>query len=369
MSKPSDGFEKNELCPNCKATIPVYKGFVKWCSKCNWNLNPLAEDKKKNNIFEQYYLSIGEQFSQTLNEDLISCSPDSLKPSWNRSKCIAFILSAIIHSFTLFFLMTGMYLLLTGWANIFRLFLSLLCLGIFWVIHPRISKFPKEVIPRSKIPTLYELTDVISRSLGAKICDGIVLNNDFNASFSQVGHNNEIIISIGLPLWCILTPEEKIALLSHEVSHGVNGDPKRSFFIGTAIDAMLKWHLLFYPEEIWGSQYGILSVLPNLIMLGLSSLANLGAIGLAQFLWMDSQRAEYLADYLATTNSGTEAMISALEKLPYASYLEFIVQSVALNKETQTKNFFSEFQNFVNEIPSSEIERVKKPPPEEVALE
>jgi len=50
----------------------------------------------------------------------------------------------------------------------------------------------------------------------------------------------------------------------------------------------------------------------NLLQLGIAQLIWLSILALSHLLYRDSQRAEYLADYLAATVSGTEAAQSLI---------------------------------------------------------
>src|SRR5262249_53292064 len=41
--------------------------------------------------------------------------------------------------------------------------------------------------------------------------------------------------------WMALHPQERLALLGHEVAHGVNGDVIRGFLVGSALRALDEW--------------------------------------------------------------------------------------------------------------------------------
>ena len=92
----------------------------------------------------------------------------------------------------------------------------------------------------------------------------------------------------------------------------------------------------------------------NLAMLGLSRLAWLGAYLLSHLLWRDSQRAEYLADYLAATVSGTNAVLSLLEKLHYGTAFALTVQHAALNQDA-SEGLLERLRQRVAEVPEREL--------------
>ncbi|MFN3629436.1 MAG: M48 family metalloprotease [Casimicrobiaceae bacterium] len=41
------------------------------------------------------------------------------------------------------------------------------------------------------------------------------------------------------PLMAILSPEERIAVMAHELSHGANGDPLRGTFLSGAVNTLV----------------------------------------------------------------------------------------------------------------------------------
>jgi Zn-dependent protease with chaperone function len=96
----------------------------------------------------------------------------------------------------------------------------------------------------------------------------------------------------------------------------------------------------------------------NLLFLGLAYLAWVGAYGLVHLLWHDSQRAEYLADYLASNVSGTDAMLALLEKLHFERSFTYTVQKVALNPGIE--NLFDELRQRIGAMPEHELERIRR---------
>ena len=92
----------------------------------------------------------------------------------------------------------------------------------------------------------------------------------------------------------------------------------------------------------------------NLAIIGVCQVLWLGVYALYHLIWRDSQRAEYLADYLAATVSGTEAMTSWLEKLQLHRVWDMTIQRVSLNDKDAL--LFEEFVQRVNQAASAEPE-------------
>jgi Zn-dependent protease with chaperone function len=355
----SKGEVKEQQCPQCHAPIPVHFGYVSWCDQCGWNLQPL-ETNRPTNVFESAYASIGKRFSQQLFDEVLKA--ESLRPTLTLSKVLAYSLAALVHSFTIILVVVGIVLLLRGWSNLFAIFGGLLCLGIAWLLRPRMPKSPDEVAHKDKFPTLYKITNDVAQALGTSNVDGIVINWQFSAAYAQSGWRRKKVIFLGLPLFAILDGQEKVALLSHEVAHGVNGDPTRGLFVGTAIDSLVTWHVLLRPRQIWRSEagiYGILLIPFSLAMLGVAYIPWLGAYALSYLLWHDSQRAEYLADALAAEASGTEAALGLLKKLHFHRTVELALQRASYQK-IKIGNLFEELRRCVAEVPQRELDRINR---------
>ncbi len=350
-----------KICPNCENELVINEGFSAWCEKCEWNLE-LAESAQSVNLFERLYLSISRKHGESLFKSLVKADPERLRPTMSFSKFTAFFIAAFVHFLTLLFLFLGVWLFIFGWTSFFLIFIAIICLLIAWVIRPRFNPFPKNAISREDFPALYDFADSIAESLGAKNVDAIVINDEFNAAFGQVGLKNKKILYIGLPLWTILSAEEKTALISHELSHGINGDPMRGFFIGTAINSLIEWFIILRPDRIWEPENGLLGILMfplNIFLLILSQIVWFGIYALSHLLWINSQKAEYLADHLATKSCGTKPMLDLLEKGQLgANRFMSVLHRVALSQKK--KDLFSEIRRDILNLPEHEKERIRR---------
>jgi Zn-dependent protease with chaperone function len=349
---------QEQECPGCRAIIPVHPEYVAWCDSCGWNLQP-QESPRSRTLFESLYAKIGERSSQALFDEVVKA--EALKPRLTPSKALAFTFSALIHALTLVFAVLGVTLLLKGWPNVFAILGALCCLSGAWAVRPRPAPFPDALLAREKTPTLYKIADDVARTLGVRPVSGIVFSWQFNASFSQHGWRRKSILHLGLPLFTILEGQEKIALIAHELAHGVNGDASRGVFIGSALDSLAQWYKILLPRSMWVEEYGILNIIifPFIVMLlGLANLAKLGIYVLIHLLWRNSQRAEYLADYLAARIGGTDAALSLLDKLHLGSALSLTLTRA--NWASRRRTFLAEFRQKVANLPARELERVRR---------
>jgi heat shock protein HtpX len=356
----SDVNSVQQICPKCQASIPIDARYPTWCDKCDWNLEPPAAVRTRN-VFETLYAQAGLRSSRNLFD---AVSKDRfLRPTIHLSTVLAFVIATLVHGIALGFAILGVWIIINSWPNVWLGLIGALCLAIAWFFRPRFAKLNGEVLPREQYPTLYRLADRVADALNSPKVDSIVIGSWFNASFSRVGVRQKRIVYLGLPLWSILDPQERVALLGHELAHGVNGDPIRGFFVGTAIDSLVTWHRYLTPSRLntVGGRFirraGLEDVFAAILLWPLSALAWLAAYALSHLLWRASQRAEYLADYLSTTVSSTRAAVMMLDKLHFGSTFPFTV-NVLLGEARGS--FLADYRRRTAATPARELERMKR---------
>ena len=143
---------------------------------------------------------------------------------------------------------------------------------------------------------------------------------EFNASFSQYGvWRRKAILRLGLPLLTILDPAARAALLSHELAHGANGDPRRGMFLGSAVDTLARWHAVLRPKRIFDRRLrgtvGMAAYISNLVMLGLSVVPWCGTYILIHLVWRRNRSGRSRANRLAARVAGTDAVLRVLDSL------------------------------------------------------
>src|SRR5690349_6474560 len=83
-------------------------------------------------------------------------------------------------------------------------------------MRPRFGRLPKyaTVLTRDEAPALYALVDRVAEAAGAPVPHVICLDEDrFNASSGAYGLRRRRVLRLGLPLWQVLAPEQRVALL------------------------------------------------------------------------------------------------------------------------------------------------------------
>jgi Zn-dependent protease with chaperone function len=337
--------------------MPVNPGYPTWCDRCDWNLD-LPESWQVQNWHQQLYFNISNAISLRLFRKITATGP--AQPKITFPKVVALIVAILVHIITLTVALSGIWLLYNTYSNNLLLpFVGLLLCSVAFMMRPRLGRLPRyNILSRQQFSALYKLTDQISAHLGTRKVDFIVVATYINASFHTVGWSRKSVLTLGLPLLEILTPQERVALIGHELAHGANGDASRTFVIGNAIGALNSWRDLF-TERNEGTLF-IYSL--AILLLGVPWFIAVGfrfiAITLGLLLANDSQRAEYLADKMGAQEGGTEAMLNVLHKLHMGDALG---ATITRFYEMGSKwGVFEALRRKVEHVPMSEIERVAR---------
>ncbi|HYF61924.1 MAG TPA: M48 family metallopeptidase [Herpetosiphonaceae bacterium] len=346
-------------CPDCAADVASDPRFVAWCAACGWNVKPHAPEAAGG--LTRLYAALGRRSSRNLLAGMQSLS--QLQPRLTASSLAAWAIAAVVHLVSLVCLAGGVYFLVAHWPNILAIFFGGLLLLIAWTLRPRLSRLDDgaTVLSRAEFPALYALSDSVASAIKARPLDDIVIDDEFNAWYGRFGWRQRRVMGLGLPLWSILSAEERVCLIGHELGHAVNGDVSRGFFIHSAVYSLVTWANILRPDAIWAPHMGwrgLLAIPINLALLGFSHLAWWSALGLLHLLWRDSQRAEYLADYLAAIAGGTQASLSLLDKMHLDSSCELAMQRIALGNAKA--DMFDALREHVQTIPEIERERLRR---------
>lgn len=109
----------------------------------------------------------------------------------------------------------------------------------------------------------------------------------------------------------------------------MNGDANRGLFVGNALYSLHTWYQFLRPD--YGRRPDIFETFASACMSVVAQVPKAALVALAHLSWHESQRAEYLADALSARIAGTDAAVSALDKLRYGATFANVVQRLALN--------------------------------------
>jgi Zn-dependent protease with chaperone function len=216
----------------------------------------------------------------------------------------------------------GIWLIIKLWPSPFAIVIGVVLLGLAWMQRPRMASPPDDGLRRGEFPKFFGLIDDVAHSIGIPPIEFVRLDYQFNASLTEVTWKRLPVLTIGFPLWKILAPQARIALIAHELAHRANGDPARATVPAVAIDILDEWAALLREDssKLAGEFYAIF------VKAGMGMLLAIVVVVrrcIFQLLYLDRQRAEYFADFLAARVAGTSAAMTCLAScvLPTASAL------------------------------------------------
>jgi len=209
-------------------------------------------------------------------------------------------------------------------------------IGVAFVLRPRLGRLADLtrqgiLVDPGQAPRLSALVERVATAVGAPLPQVLMVGYDLNAFTTAVGVRRTRVLCVGLPLWATLEPQERVALLGHELGHFVNGDIRRGPL--TQVAEMTLGHVadLFAIHGTAGG--GFIEYLAAIITRALGRLVSAAARALQLLLvWTsqrDSQRAEYLADEMAARAGGTEAAVSLANHLVMAASIDTVVRREA----------------------------------------
>jgi len=354
--------ENVRQCPSCGATLPVLHGYVTWCHECGWNLAPSKPRLRGETRLDRLFERAGRRLGDRLVSELLAA--ESLEPRLTPARAGAYAVAAIVHLLALAFLVGGVALIVLTFFNVFALVGGLVLVGLAILMRPRFRKAPDEgIVTRGDAPTLFRVAEDVAKALEVVPADTIVIDWNFNASWAIVGLRRQRILTLGLPLLAILDPEERVALIAHELAHARNGDSTCGLFVGSAVDGLAEFYYVVAPEDLTGArEWGDLAVLERVVNVLLWTLSRpvLGLLLLELHLLLrDSQRAEFLADALAARAAGTKAAVALEEKILLESTVWLAVQQAAHERDGRP-GLFERLATSAVAVPERERERRRR---------
>jgi heat shock protein HtpX len=206
---------------------------------------------------------------------------------------------------------------------------GLAALGLAFALRPRFGRLDPmaDVLSRDQAAALFQLVDEVAAAIGAPAPEVIAVDEKFNAYATSVGVRRRRVLCIGLPLWGVLQPQERVALLGHELGHFVNGDVRRQLLTQPAFTMLGSAADLIRPVDTGMNGIG------EMLAAAVQAFAARMLFGMHLLLvWTglrDAQRAEYLADELAATAAGSGAVADLMDASLIRDVIEMVVRREA----------------------------------------
>jgi heat shock protein HtpX len=321
------------LCPQC-AKPAVRIGLREpWCPSCDWNLDqetPIVIgwrwlDRMLHRVAGHL---TDKQFAAVVEGSL---SPGTVSAARVTTLAAALVLLAGVLVIAGF----GLWLLFFDFFS-FSTVLGVVLIGVAFLLRPRLGRLSRLtdhgiLVDPDEAPTLFALVRRVATAIGAPMPQKVMLDYDLNAFTTAVGLRRTRVLCIGLPLWATLEPQERVALLGHELGHFVNGDVRRGPLTQVARTTLEQVAQLFTFDGPRGG--GFIDYVAAILTQALGRLVSATARGLQLLLvWTslrDSQRAEYLADEAAARVGGTDAAVGLMNYFVMTESIDTVVRREA----------------------------------------
>jgi Zn-dependent protease with chaperone function len=356
--------QATEPCPSCGASLPVVQPYITWCDQCGWNITA-PERPFPAGRFDRLYEQAGRRGGERMERELTAA--DELEPELTAGKAFAYVIAAGVHLLTLVLLAGGVLLIALFPTKIFAVAAGVLMIGVALVVRPRFGKVPDEdLVARAEAPALYRLIDQVADAADTKTADLLVVDEEYNAGWAILSLRRRRVLDLGLPLLSALEPQERVALVAHEVAHARNGDASRGLFVGSAVRGLAQWYFVLAPHRARSSYDQPLGTNVRLAehvangMLWLLSRPPLLLFRLeVMLLLQDSRRAEYLADAIAAREAGSDAVVAVHEKLLLEGSFQQLVRQYA-HPSAPADDLFTAIRPTLAAVPGRERERRRR---------
>ena len=302
------------------------QGYLTWCDACGWNL--MAADPPAPKTGSEMIAAMSAEHGS--GEAVTGGRGD-------RRVRVALALAAVgVYLFVGALAVGGVWLELITFPNPFAMLPVAAMLGAAWYARPRPDSPEPPLLDRADHPVLYELADTLADEVGSARLDGIALTTDYDAWIGRYGWRQRRVVTLGVPLLAVLGPQERAALLAHEIAHERRGDAA-SLLVGTAGNALAALMELLEPEQmamvVGERRYQRPSTLSRTVAnLGMALICALVKPFVLLFGMLEARhvrRIEAEADRLSAEVAGAAAVRSALIKSRASHTLSTLAASAA----------------------------------------
>ncbi|WIN00699.1 M48 family metallopeptidase [Actinoplanes oblitus] len=318
-------------CPKCTAATISKRSAEPWCPACEWNLDRFEADRAPElgwrwldrRLFGAAYRLTERQFAE------LKGAPRAGRPA-SAARIATIALSVVLLAAVAALLVTGVWLATYDFFAPINLIGALLVL-IAVALRPRLGRLSRltagrQELDRSTAPALFAVIERVAAAVGAPMPDVVLLSADRNAFTTTVGLRRRRVLCLGAPLWAVLDPQERVALLGHELGHFVNGDVRRGMVTQAAVTTLGQVAYLLAPR---GRRSGFVEMVVDLLARTAARLFLVLHLVLVWISMRDSQRAEYRADEMAARAGGSDAAIRLSDQFLFDDAIDTVVRREA----------------------------------------
>jgi heat shock protein HtpX len=322
-------------CPRCRRELTELR-TVRWCPQCEWNLDRFNADRHDRPFgwrwadrlaFRAAYRLNARQFAALAGGDLTVTRARAARAS-------VIAISAVLLAVTLAMFASGILLIVVDFPSL-AIVPGALLVVISILLRPRFGRVDpllRRLTPE-QAPTLFRLIEQVATATDAPVPHIVAFDRHFNASAGAVGLRRRRVLTLGLPLWAVLPPPQRVALLGHELGHFVNGDVRRGPLTQLAFTTVGTVAALTRPDprdldEAAG--FGVLTAyLTHALMSTVSGVLTAIQVVLLTIALRDAQRAEYLADERAGDVAGSAGIRELLDRMVNLPLVDSVIARAA----------------------------------------
>ncbi|WP_405527425.1 M48 family metallopeptidase [Streptomyces canus] len=351
-------------CPQCGMEIRTDRRFTTWCAACEWNVDPQGPGKEKRGL-DRVRRGLAQRYGARLFDELRGGGGKGSGSGRTWSGPLAYALALAVHGLTVVLAAVGLWGLVRGWGGLGMAF-GLFLLALAWSLRPRLNRLSDDdrVLLRGDAPELFALVDEVAATLGTRGVDAVVVDVEANASVTHLGLRRRLL-TLGLPLWEVLSPQQRIALLGHELGHFTHGDTRHGMVVGTAFRSLSTW--LYYVQPM--PNPNVVQAVTNLACVPLRLLITAVMALLDLLTARTSQRGEYLADGAAARTGSTEGAVGLMDRLMVTDSIVTTLQRETNSRrlrrtgrggEQNADGLWEALVAHLDSVPESEFERRRR---------
>jgi Zn-dependent protease with chaperone function len=311
-------------CPQCHLQVTSFRG-ARWCPRCEWNLDRYDPERHGRPfgwaIVDRWAHRTAYRWQQRQYAAL--AGRDLAARRLSATRLVLGAISLLLGACGLAILAAGVLLITYDFPRL-TIVPGILLVLVGLTLRPRFGRVDPllEALTRDQAPALFRLIDRVAERLGAPAPHVVGMDRAYNATAGAVGLRRRRVLTLGLPLWAALPPQQRVALLCHEFGHFTNGDVRRGLLTQPAFVTLGTLATLTRPDP------DELDRASGVTWLGLL-LCHLVMSVVSRFFWSlhlavvwlalrDGQRAEYLADVRTVAiagSAGTRGLIDTLVTL------------------------------------------------------
>lgn len=322
-------------CPRCHHELAELRA-VRWCPQCEWNLDRFHPDRHDRPFGWRWADRLAFRAANRLNVRQFAAlaGGDLAVTGGHLARASVIAISAVLLAVVLAMFAGGILLIVMDFPSL-AIVPGALLVVISIVLRPRFGRIDPlaEQLTPERAPTLFRLIEQVATAIQAPVPHVVAFDRRLNASASAVGLSRRRVLILGLPLWAVLSPQERVALLAHELGHFVNGDVRRGPLTQLAFTTVGTVAALTRPDPHDLDQaegFGVITAyLTHLLMSTISGVLTGIHVVLLAIALRDAQRAEYLADERAADAAGSAGACDLLDRMVNLPLVDSVIARAA----------------------------------------